>query len=222
MDGSVKTWPVFATDMLASYGPLLMACMTFDDLVAHPVHNLGYTLPITLFLTLLPVLLQHGLAPVLQSLGLLLLYFFPSTYSLVVLMGAPFTTHVAETLLFSGHLTVMVFFKAITKFGLEKSNWIPLVPFVQDDDDDTTDAKRAMDKRVGGTGLEGVIWGTLAGAYLGAIPIPLDWDREWQKWPVTVHAGACLGLAIGTTIQILFDSFRRSSKAMAKSTKKNN
>ncbi|CAF9912713.1 Glycosylphosphatidylinositol (GPI) anchor assembly protein [Imshaugia aleurites] len=25
------------------------------------------------------------------------------------------------------------------------------------------------------------------------VPIPLDWDREWQKWPVTIVTGAYLG-----------------------------
>lgn len=43
--------------------------------------------------------------------------------------------------------------------------------------------------------------GGLVGGWLGAIPIPLDWDREWQKWPVTVvvgvYAGAMLGKVLG-------------------------
>ena len=25
------------------------------------------------------------------------------------------------------------------------------------------------------------------------VPIPLDWDREWQKWPVTIVTGSYLG-----------------------------
>ena len=25
------------------------------------------------------------------------------------------------------------------------------------------------------------------------VPIPLDWDRDWQKWPVTIVTGAYLG-----------------------------
>lgn len=39
--------------------------------------------------------------------------------------------------------------------------------------------------------------GALAGAWVGAIPIPLDWDREWQKWPVTIICGMYLGAVIG-------------------------
>lgn len=39
--------------------------------------------------------------------------------------------------------------------------------------------------------------GAVAGAWLGAVPIPLDWDREWQKWPVTIVVGVYLGYIIG-------------------------
>lgn len=39
--------------------------------------------------------------------------------------------------------------------------------------------------------------GACVGAWLGAIPIPLDWDREWQKWPVTIVAGLYIGAVVG-------------------------
>lgn len=51
--------------------------------------------------------------------------------------------------------------------------------------------------------------GTVMGAWLGAVPIPLDWDREWQvlssltndfnlqKWPITIVVGAYCGHAVG-------------------------
>ena len=31
------------------------------------------------------------------------------------------------------------------------------------------------------------------GSWLGAIPIPLDWDRDWQAWPITIVTGSYLG-----------------------------
>ena len=69
--------------------------------------------------------------------------------------------------------------------------------------------------------------GTVFGAWLGAVPIPLDWyvdmfsatlqdgrevkwlreamltcyrDREWQKWPVTIVTGAYIGFAVGKLV----------------------
>ncbi|KAL8896994.1 MAG: hypothetical protein Q9207_007444 [Kuettlingeria erythrocarpa] len=45
-------------------------------------------------------------------------------------------------------------------------------------------------------GVWGGTVGTVVGAWLGAVPIPLDWDREWQKWPVTIVTGAYIGWAV--------------------------
>ncbi|CAH3122798.1 unnamed protein product [Porites lobata] len=38
---------------------------------------------------------------------------------------------------------------------------------------------------------------TLIGAWLGAFPIPLDWDRPWQVWPIPCVIGAIVGYIIG-------------------------
>ena len=38
--------------------------------------------------------------------------------------------------------------------------------------------------------------GGVVGAWLGAVPIPLDWDREWQKWPVTILCGVYGGYLV--------------------------
>lgn len=42
--------------------------------------------------------------------------------------------------------------------------------------------------------------GAVVGAWLGAIPIPLDWDRVWQRWPVTPLVGAVGGWAVGRLV----------------------
>jgi hypothetical protein len=39
--------------------------------------------------------------------------------------------------------------------------------------------------------------GALLGAWLGAFPIPLDWDRPWQAWPVTCVYGSLFGFLFG-------------------------
>merc|ERR1712096_394402 len=35
--------------------------------------------------------------------------------------------------------------------------------------------------------------GTFIGAWVGAFPIPLDWDRSWQIWPITCCIGGVVG-----------------------------
>lgn len=49
-------------------------------------------------------------------------------------------------------------------------------------------------------GVWGGMVGTLVGGWLGAIPIALDWDREWQKWPCTVLWGVVMGWAAGRVL----------------------
>jgi phosphatidylinositol glycan class F len=39
---------------------------------------------------------------------------------------------------------------------------------------------------------------TLLGAWLGALPIALDWDRPWQAWPLTPLFGGIAGYIIGS------------------------
>nr|XP_042906899.1 glycosylphosphatidylinositol anchor biosynthesis protein 11 isoform X1 [Parasteatoda tepidariorum] len=44
--------------------------------------------------------------------------------------------------------------------------------------------------------LQSILIWTIMGAWVGAFPIPLDWDRPWQKWPITCCIGACLGNSV--------------------------
>lgn len=41
---------------------------------------------------------------------------------------------------------------------------------------------------------------SLAGAWLGAVPLPLDWDRPWQAWPITCCLGAVAGHVAGNIL----------------------
>jgi hypothetical protein len=40
-------------------------------------------------------------------------------------------------------------------------------------------------------------WGASLGAWCGAMVIPLDWDRAWQRWPTSCARGATCGFAAG-------------------------
>ncbi|CAG8603084.1 22137_t:CDS:2, partial [Dentiscutata erythropus] len=43
---------------------------------------------------------------------------------------------------------------------------------------------------------------TVIGAWLGAIVIPLDWDRPWQMWPIPCVIGGFIGHVIGSIISL--------------------
>ncbi|KAI3701623.1 hypothetical protein L6452_26838 [Arctium lappa] len=39
--------------------------------------------------------------------------------------------------------------------------------------------------------------GAVIGGWFGAWPMPLDWERTWQEWPICVTYGAIIGYLVG-------------------------
>ncbi|KAK0598185.1 hypothetical protein LWI29_032350 [Acer saccharum] len=37
----------------------------------------------------------------------------------------------------------------------------------------------------------------IIGAWFGAWPMPLDWEKPWQEWPICVSYGAMVGYLVG-------------------------
>lgn len=104
----------------------------------------------------------------------------PALHLVFVLFGAPFLTHIPHTLLLSADLALLGVFPLLYVHGVDSSAWIAI-----------GGAMAPLDEPFGG------LAGALFGAWLGAVPIPLDWDREWQKWPVTILCGLFAGYVVG-------------------------
>jgi GPI ethanolamine phosphate transferase 2/3 subunit F len=98
----------------------------------------------------------------------------------LVLFGAPLATHVAHTQLCALHLAFLAGFPLLYERGVGGREWLELAGL-----------RAPLDEGAGG------LVGAVLGAWLGAVPIPLDWDREWQKWPVTILAGVYAGYLLG-------------------------
>ncbi|KAK4242560.1 glycosylphophatidylinositol anchor phosphoethanolamine transferase [Achaetomium macrosporum] len=199
--------------------PALLTCLflvRFPALVADPVSTMTTTLPLTAALQVsyavicLPAAGSHGAKPARKPrpgekkrigaegtgpnaiatslLSLLLsLLVMPFLYAAFVLFGAPFLTHGAHTFLCAAHLAVLALFPLFYVHGVDAAAWAAVGGF-----------SAPFDEAFGG------LVGGVVGAWLGAVPIPLDWDREWQKWPVTIlcglYAGYVLGRVLGGTL----------------------
>ena len=50
-------------------------------------------------------------------------------------------------------------------------------------------------------------YGSIVGAWLGALVIPLDWDRWWQQWPLSCLFGAALGSIGGVVFHVVRERF---------------
>lgn len=107
----------------------------------------------------------------------------PLLHTIFILFGAPLLTHAAETLLCSATLAVLAVFPVFYTHGVDSKAWKAVCGI-----------SAPMDETFCG------FWGGIAGAWLGAVPIPLDWDREWQKWPVTIVVGIMGGYIVGRVV----------------------
>ncbi|BCS29953.1 PIG-F family protein [Aspergillus puulaauensis] len=123
------------------------------------------------------------LTPALLSLTLTTLLATPVLAFLLILFGAPLTTHHALTFLCAAHMALLSCFPLIYAHGVDGSVWREI-----------WGAYRPMDSVWGGA------LGACFGAWIGAVPIPLDWDRPWQAYPITILTGAYIGYALGVLL----------------------
>lgn len=107
----------------------------------------------------------------------------PALHLAFVLFGAPFLTHIPHTLLVSANLALLALLPLFYVRGVDAGAWLAI-----------GSAMAPFDETFGGAA------GALFGAWLGAVPIPLDWDREWQKWPVTILSGLYGGYLLGKLV----------------------
>jgi GPI ethanolamine phosphate transferase 2/3 subunit F len=103
---------------------------------------------------------------------------------LALCLGAPLFPYsqIPHTIVLAFHVSILGFLPIFYTHGVSGSAWR-----------DVSAAWLPFD--------EAGVWagsvGTLVGGWMGAIPIALDWDREWQKWPCTVVWGMVLGWTLG-------------------------
>jgi GPI ethanolamine phosphate transferase 2/3 subunit F len=102
-------------------------------------------------------------------------------------LGAPLFPYsqLPHTLALATHISLLAFFPIFYTHGVSNDAWR-----------DVAAAWLPFDE----AGVWGGTVGTVLGGWFGAIPIALDWDREWQKWPCTVIWGCALGWMVGRAL----------------------
>ena len=107
--------------------------------------------------------------------ALILALFWLLIAYIVICLGAPFLSEHFKTASF------------VTSLCLN-SVW-PLILIEGPEVDNILKAMQGKDLDLLGKILYRNALGGLLGAWLGAIPIPLDWDRPWQAWPLSCVLG---------------------------------
>ncbi|CAN7999660.1 unnamed protein product [Ixodes hexagonus] len=147
-----------------------------------------------------PLTATHPKGPssLLRAVGLLavsVLFF----HVLAVLFGAPLFEDVEETLCLGVHLTVLTVLPLVLSAG--RTSVAALHKTLLD--------HRGCESRLESVQRLGAL-GALAGAWLGCMALPLDWDRPWQRWPIPCLVGASLA----RTGTLLAASLLESSNAL--------
>ena len=106
---------------------------------------------------------------------------------LALVLGAPLypTSLLPHTALLSLHVSILATMPIFYTHGVSGAAWR-----------DFSAAWLPFDE----AGVWGGTVGALVGGWFGAVPIALDWDREWQKWPCTVFWGVMIGWSLGRFI----------------------
>ncbi|KAM5477111.1 Glycosylphosphatidylinositol (GPI) anchor assembly protein [Microsporum audouinii] len=120
------------------------------------------------------------IVPAILSLSLPLVLGTPALTTLLILFGAPLTTHLPHTALCAAHMSILAGTGLVYVHGTDASVWREIWSI-----------SKAVDTVWGAT------IGMALGAWLGAVPIPLDWDRPWQVYPITIITGAYIGYVLG-------------------------
>ena len=82
----------------------------------------------------------------------------PLLAAILVLFGAPISTHYLHTLLAAAHISLLATLPLVYVHGVDGQTWMEIVSLLLPGDE-----------------VFGGLVGTCVGAWLGAVPIPLDW-----------------------------------------------
>lgn len=111
-------------------------------------------------------------------------------YTIAILFGAPFFTDVQRTLSFALLLASLTTLPVCIQFGSRTT--VEILSNL------TTYKTNAITRDL--------VWNiqfTLVGCWLGAIVMPLDWDRHWQEWPIPNIIGGILGYITSNILNII-------------------
>ncbi|NXL62767.1 PIGF protein, partial [Chordeiles acutipennis] len=127
------------------------------------------------------------------------MYFFMSCilfHAIIVLYGAPLIESVTETFLFAVLLSTFTTLQCLCILGPNLQAWIRVFS-----------KNGAMS--IWESSLQITTMCSILGAWFGAFPIPLDWDRPWQVWPISCSLGATFGYVAGLIIAPLWIHWNR-------------
>ncbi|KAG0749260.1 hypothetical protein G6F57_002524 [Rhizopus arrhizus] len=171
-----------------------------SSLLKDPITTLSTTVPILFVGHLLLVALSNVLRGTSYKLLKTLLYSAIASvlatsilYVLIVLFGAPLLDKIPNTFLFSAYLSILTIMPCFQ--SLENPVWVKV--FIQHSPTTTSEIYAYAQ-----------VVCTLTGAWIGAIVLPLDWERDWQVWPISCIISTYVGHAVGVLAAFVWSSLK--------------
>ncbi|KAJ8248303.1 hypothetical protein GJAV_G00240570 [Gymnothorax javanicus] len=106
---------------------------------------------------------------------------------LLVLYGAPLLESALETFSLAVLLSCFTTLRCLCVLGPNVQAWIRVF-------------SRNGAMSIWDTSLQITTACALLGSWVGAFPIPLDWDRPWQVWPISCSLGATFGFLMSLLV----------------------
>ncbi|WCJ40361.1 Glycosylphosphatidylinositol anchor biosynthesis protein 11 [Euphorbia peplus] len=200
--GSISTPQVFLVHFFSALGLgiALWATLNFYsiNLVSHPYHTLRILWIVESIIVILLYSwfrLNHQQCSYLKAVGRGLLALpigaVLNAFGAIVL-GAPVgIQYLPMTINWSLLMSSFTVVPAACVFGSSWSHWQRLFAFTKPNES-----------------LEYMICipahGAIIGAWFGAWPMPLDWERPWQEWPICVTYGAMIGYVVALVVSLGF------------------
>ena len=100
--------------------------------------------------------------------------------SVAILFGAPLFELILPTCLWASFVTTLCIVPTAMHLGTDWRAW----------------RRVFIELSVEGESQRAFLWttiGTLAGSWMGALALPLDWDMPFQRWPLPLIYGASIG-----------------------------
>ncbi|KAJ9103819.1 hypothetical protein QFC21_002281 [Naganishia friedmannii] len=114
-------------------------------------------------------------------------------YPLLVILGAPITSHFVQTYLFALHFSLLTVLPTVYALGIPS--------LYEAGSFERYRLTRLFCELEPRTQLERAtvypVFGALVGAWFGVIPLALDWDRPWQTWPLPPVLTSSIGFIVG-------------------------
>lgn len=127
-------------------------------------------------------------------------------FVIAVFFGAEVLSHHEETLMFSCLIVILTAFPVCLHQGI-----VSLMQFLNGIYPSDPFTKVLLRN----------IQFTMLGGWFGAFVIPLDWDREWQVWPIPCSLGAMIGYGASQVFSIVEFSVKFRAGTLPKIINKN-